>query len=231
MDTIKDVIKSLLVYLLLCAAAFLMLKGIVQYFPMRDDIGFLRFKQSYLHIKIWKIAFYTHVFTSILTLLAGFTQFSGDVLRTHKKVHRFIGKLYVCAVLFINFPSGMVMAVYANGGITSKIAFVILDSLWFWFTLKAFIEIKNKRVIAHKQFMMRSYALTLSAVTLRTWQYILSHSFVIDAAILYKIDAWMGFVPNLIFAEWLIKRSQLRKKASPANSKGGKQLPVEVEVN
>ncbi|HWB26590.1 MAG TPA: DUF2306 domain-containing protein [Chitinophagaceae bacterium] len=211
---------------------FLMLKGIIQYLALRDDVGFLRFKQDYLHIRAWKAAFYTHVFTSIFTLLAGFTQFSNDILRRHKKLHRAIGKIYVFAVLLVNFPAGMIMAVYANGGITSKIAFIILDSLWFWFTLKAFIEIRNRRIIAHKHFMMRSYALTLSAVALRSWQYILSHSFVIDPATLYKIDAWMGFVPNLLFAEWLIRKNPAKKKptalAKPVKSK---ILPVKVQVD
>lgn len=208
MNIIKTIFKDVLVYLLLCVGTFLMLKGIMQYVQLRDDVGFLRFKQDYLHIRVWKIAFYTHVFTSILTLLAGFTQFSTDILRNHKHLHKLMGKIYVCAVVFINFPAGMVMAIYANGGIPSKIAFVLLDSLWFWFTLKAFIEIKKKNVISHKRFMMRSYALTLSAIGLRSWQYILSHTMVIDPALLYKIDAWMGFVPNLIFAEWLIRRSR-----------------------
>lgn len=222
MNIIKIFFKDVFVYLLLCVGTFLMLKGIVQYVPMRDDIGFLRFKHDYLHIKIWKAAFYTHVFTSILALLAGFTQFSSDILRNYKTVHKLTGKVYVCAVLFINFPAGMVMAVYANGGLTSKIAFVLLDCLWFWFTLKAFLEIRRKNITAHKQFMMRSYALTLSAIGLRSWQYILSHTLIIDPILLYKIDAWMGFVPNLIFAEWLIRRKQTKrykpKTALPANA-------------
>lgn len=219
--------KDVFVYLLLCAGIFLMLKGILIYLPMRDDTGFLRFKQDYLHIKLWKAAFYTHVFTSMFTLVAGLTQFSNEVLRHHKKLHRAIGKLYVIAVVFINFPAGMVMAIYANGGITSKIAFVILDSLWCLFTAKAFLAIKKKNIIAHKQFMMRSYALTLSAVALRSWQYIISHSIVIDPATLYKIDAWLGFVPNLLFAEWLIRRKSTRKENSKKSART-KPLPVKI---
>jgi hypothetical protein len=102
----------------------------------------------------------------------------------------------------------MILAFNANGDWPSRIAFIMLDSLWFWFTLQAFIEIKRGNVIAHKRFMMRSYALTFSAITLRIWKVILSSSFVIDPTTLYMIDAWMGFVPNLLFAEWLIRRKR-----------------------
>ena len=83
-------------------------------------------------------------------------------------------------------------------------AFVILDCLWFWFTWKAVREIRRKNITAHRNYMLRSYALTFSAITLRSWKLILSHSFSIDPAVLYMIDAWMGFVPNLLVAEWII---------------------------
>jgi hypothetical protein len=102
----------------------------------------------------------------------------------------------------------MIMAIYANGLLPAKTAFVVLDCLWFWFTYRGITEIKNKNVIAHKEYMIRSYALTLSAVTLRTWKIIISSFVHIDPLPLYMIDAWMGFVPNLLFAEWLIRRQR-----------------------
>lgn len=187
-----------------------MARTIVQYFVMDDNVAFLAEKQDYIHITPWKIAFYTHVFSSIFILLAGFFQFSNYLLTNYKNLHRFIGKVYVYNILLINFPAGLIMAIYANGFLPSKIAFLILDCLWFWFTLKAVIEIKKKNVKAHKEYMIRSYALTFSAVTLRTWKLILSSLFVIDPTTLYMIDAWLGFVPNLILAEWIIRRKKKR---------------------
>ena len=193
----------------MCAATYLMLKLIIEYTSFDDHTGFLRFKQDYLHIRVWKTAFYIHVFSSIFTLLAGFTQFSAFIQKHYKKLHRIIGRIYVADILLINFPAGMIMAWYANGELPAKTAFVILDSLWFWFTLKAFLEARRKNFISHKQFMIRSYALTFSAITLRSWKLVLSSSFAIDPLTLYMIDAWIGFVPNLLLAEWIIRR---RKK-------------------
>jgi len=56
--------------------------------------------------------------------------------------------------------------------------------------------------------MIRSYALTLSAVMLRTWKIIILSVVYVDPLHLYMIDAWLGFVPNLLFAEWLIRRKR-----------------------
>jgi hypothetical protein len=201
-------------YLLLCVATFLMLLGVVRYIPMRDDIGFLKFKQAYIHIIPWKIAFYTHVFSVILVLLAGFTQFSSHVLKKHKNIHRLMGRIYAYDILFINFPATMIMAVYANGQLPGKTAFVVLDCLWFWFTLKAVIEIRKKNIIAHKENMIRSYALTLSAVMLRTWKIIILSFVYVDTLHLYMIDAWLGFIPNLLFAEWLIRQKRAKKASA-----------------
>ncbi|OOQ60158.1 DUF2306 domain-containing protein [Mucilaginibacter pedocola] len=212
MHTITYILKTTIVYMLLCVFTFLMLRGIVEYLPMRDDIGFLQFKKDYLHILPWKIAFYTHVFSVILCLLAGFTQFNNDILRDHKKLHRVMGRIYAYDILIINFPAAMIMAIYANGLLPTKTAFVILDCLWFWFTYKAVVEIKAGNVKAHKEHMIRSYALTLSAVTLRLWKIIISSIITIDPLPLYMIDAWMGFVPNLLFAEWLIRRNRNKRR-------------------
>ena len=54
--------------------------------------------------------------------------------------------------------------------------------------------------------MTRSYALTLSALTLRTWKIILSNCTDLPPETIYMMDAWLGFAPNLLLAEWLIAR-------------------------
>ena len=116
-----------------------------------------------------------------------------------------MGRVYVGAVIFINVPSAFVMAIYANGLLPSKVAFLILDSLWFYFTLMGWKTALQRNINAHRKWMIRSFALTFSAITLRTWRTILE-PVVEDALTLYMIDAWMGFVPNLLLAEWYIRK-------------------------
>ena len=196
-------------YLLLLVLAFfsaLMLQITLQYVPVRLDVAFLQIKQQYIHIIPWRIAFFTHVFTAMFVLIAGFTQFSQFILRHYKKWHRVIGKLYVIDVLFITGPASFIMALLANGGIPSRMAFTLLAILWIYTTARAWQTAMAKQFTAHKAWMMRSYALTLSAITLRTWKWLLIALFHLRPLNAYMIVAWMGFVPNLIFVEWLIRR-------------------------
>jgi hypothetical protein len=203
---IKNTVRDITVYLLLSLATFLMLRTIAQYYPLNDHSGFLQYKQAYLDNKVWKACFYIHVFTSLFVLMAGFSQFSPYILKDHRKIHRIFGRLYAYNILFVNFPVAMVMAIYANGELPGKTAFVLLDSLWFYFTLMAVIAARNKNFNLHKHYMTRSYALTLSAISLRTWKLILVNTTSIDIHTIYIMDAWLGFVPNLLLAEWIIRR-------------------------
>jgi uncharacterized membrane protein len=214
---IATFLKSFLLYLVLCVATFLMLRMVLDYAALRDNVDFLRFKQAYVGYWWWKSAFYIHVFSAIGALLAGFTQFSDHLLRHHRAWHRLLGRIYAYDILVINFPTGMVLAVCANGLLPGRIAFVLLDCLWFSFTLIAVAAVRNGQIARHREFMIRSYALTLSAITLRTWKAILSHSFQIDPVHLYMIEAWMGFVPNLLVVEWWIRsRRSPRQQTKPA---------------
>lgn len=205
-SSVLSTFKIFLAYLVLNLGTFLILQLVLLYSSFDDQAGFLAEKQAYLHLPIWKTAFYVHVFSSVLTLMAGFTQFSTDVLKLRPGLHRLVGRIYVWDILLINFPAGLIMAIYANGHLPSKLAFLILDSLWFWFTLKAILEIKRGNLRKHRDYMLRSYALTLSALTLRTWKIILVHTTTLPLETIYMMDAWLGFVPNLLCAEWIIAR-------------------------
>lgn len=207
----------------------------VNYIPYNTDVGFLRIKQQYIGIDHWRIAFFIHVYASIWVLLAGFTQFSKNIQRNNPSLHRIMGYIYVTNVLLITGPAGLLMGFYANGGLPSRIAFVTLATLWIFCTAMALIKARQKDFKSHRNFMIRSYALTLSAITLRIWKYLITNADHIDSSWVfppmdvYRIVAWMGWVPNLLFAEWLIKRTKINRirriKGKMGDTESAKAVP------
>lgn len=185
---------------------YLMVKISLPYLAIGENVAFLRIKRSVRDIPIWQFAFYIHVFTSTFLLLAGFTQFSQSFLKNYRQWHRWIGKSYVFIILFLSGPSGFVMSIVANGGITSRIAFTLLTFSWVFTTAKAWQTALRKNFKAHEEWMIRSFALTLSALTLRAWKYLIVMFVTLPPMDLYRLVAWLGWIPNLIFAEWLIRR-------------------------
>ena len=184
--------------------SFLMLRIIFLYIPAQTDVAFLQLKQEYIHITEWRIAFFVHVYSSLLALLAGFTQFSKKLLKQRPKLHRALGYTYVINVLMITGPAGLLMSFYANGGISSRIAFVLLSSLWISTTAIALYKAIKKDFRAHRFFMIRSYALTLSAITLRIWKVLLANYTELPPMDRYRIIAWLGWTLNLLVAELII---------------------------
>jgi hypothetical protein len=207
--------RSILGVAALAALAFfgwLMLRITLEYWPIRSDAAFLQIKQQYLGIRHWELAFWIHVFTSMPALLAGFTQFAPRLLAKHPKVHRIMGRVYVFTVCFVTGPASLVMAFYENGGIFSRIAFVILAVLWLFTTAMGWRMAVQRDWRKHREWMIRSYALTLAAITLRVWKYVIVFAFEPPPMDVYRLVAWLGFVPNILFAEWWIWRGKSRNR-------------------
>lgn len=166
--------KDAQVYLKIILLSFLfyffglMLEITLPYLALKDDVAFLKIKKTALSYSWWQLAFYLHVFSSILTLLAGFTQFSPFfIAQFQSKVHRYMGRGYILVVLLVAAPSGFVLGLMANGGVYAKLAFVLLSLLWWSTTAAAYHYARKKVWNLHAAFMLRSFALTLSAISLR----------------------------------------------------------------
>jgi uncharacterized membrane protein len=181
------------------------------YIPYNTDVGFLRIKQQYIGIDHWRTAFFIHVYASMWVLFAGFTQFSKRLQKNQPKLHRTLGYVYVIDVLLITGPAGLIMGFYANGGLWSRIAFVLLAVLWIYFTAMALVKAKQKNFKAHRNYMIRSYALTLSAITLRAWKYGITNTMALPPMDVYRVVAWLGWVGNLFVAELIIRKSTMTK--------------------
>jgi uncharacterized membrane protein len=203
---IKRTFWILLWTLPLLFCTWLMIRITFPYFSFEYDISFLLTKQRVLHKPIWRLAFYTHISSSLLVLFLGIFQFIPIFLKKFPQLHRTMGKAYVLLILCVSAPSGFVMSLYANGGLWTKISFSLISVLWFMFTLQAYRKIKNRNIQAHTDFMIRSYALTLSAITLRTYVVILPHFFILHSREMYTLISWLSWVPNLLLAELFIRK-------------------------
>ena len=193
---------------LLAFFSFLMVRITLPYLAFEDHVAFLRIKQWVIDNPLWKGAFYTHVLTSCMCLLAGFTQFNSEIVRNYPRWHRGFGYTYIFTILVFSGPSGLIMGWYANGGPPSQVAFILLSLLWWWFTFQAFVSARKHDFKTHRKMMVRSYALTLSAITLRAWKFVLAATLRPHPMDMYMVVAWMGWVPNLALAELYLRQFQ-----------------------
>ncbi|MDA0194927.1 MAG: DUF2306 domain-containing protein [Bacteroidetes bacterium] len=154
----------------------------------------------------WNFAFYTHIYLGGLVLLIGWTQFVKRLREKKIWLHRTLGKIYILLVL-LSGVAGLYISFYATGGVVTKIGFGTLALSWLITTITAYSFIRIKDIEKHQNWMIRSYALTFAAVTLRLWMPILPIAFQLEFIESYRIISWLCWVPNLVFAELLIQRN------------------------
>lgn len=191
-------------YLLLLVFAWLMWLITLQYIPAKEDAAFLNVKQDVIGFTHYRLAFFTHVYSSMLVLMAGMIQFSGWMKGYFPRVHKISGRIYVFTILMVSGPTGLIMGYYGNGGWIAQIAFCLLAVLWIIFTGKGFIAVRSGNITAHRKWMYRSYALTLSAISLRLWKWLLVYLFEPRPMDVYQVVAWLGWIGNLLMAEIMI---------------------------
>ena len=108
------------------------------------------------------------------------------------------------SILGVCGPAGFIMAFYSNGGWIARSSFLSLCVLWWGATWLGWRAIKKGDVQQHRSWMIRSYALTFSAITLRVMQFLLATQTHIEMDAAYQIVAWPSWVLNLVLAEWVI---------------------------
>jgi hypothetical protein len=158
-----------------------------------------------------------HIATSIVALVVGPLQFLPAWRRRAKLAwHRWLGRLYLGGVI-LGSLSGLDMVQRAHGGIPSHVGFSSLAILWLITAVMAYRRIRAKDIRSHQQWMIRNYALTFAAVTLRLWLGILFGVLHLEFTEVYITVSWLAWVPNLLVAEWIIHRLNQPRRAQTAS--------------
>lgn len=181
----------------------------IVYFIVDRRFGLLSSKTPLLLADTgWNIGFYVHIVAGGLALLAGWTQFPPGFRNKNRLLHRQLGKLYVLAVL-LSASAGMYISIFATGGWIARYGFFCLGAVWFYTTWMAYRHIKNRQIDEHRQMMTYSYAACFAAVTLRIWLPVLT-MLIGDSLIAYRLVAWLCWIPNLVAAHFIIKKSSFQ---------------------
>jgi len=143
---------------------------------------------------------YTHVAGAIVALALGPLQFSARLRSRRIALHRWIGRTYLLGV-GIGGLGGLYMACFAYGGPLARVGFAALALAWLYTGTRAYAAIRRRAIDVHRAWMVRNFALTFAAVTLRIYLPV-SAVVGIDFDVAYPIVAWLCWVPNLVVAEW-----------------------------
>jgi len=148
------------------------------------------------------IAISLHLAGGIVALVLGAFQVNSRLRSRFLSIHRWSGRVYVFAAV-VGGVAGFTLALHSFGGLVTHFGFGLMAICWVVATLNAYRHIRRGDLIAHRAWMLRSYALTLAAVTLRIYLP-LSQIAAIEFEAAYQAISWLCWVPNLLVVEWFV---------------------------
>jgi len=112
-------------------------------------------------------ALLTHIIGASIALILGIFQFIPSFRRNSQSIHKIIGFLYsISALVGLSFGAYISFALPMVGGLSSIIMNIIGGLLGIIFILIALICLWQKKYTVHGKWMLRSYAVLLTIVTL-----------------------------------------------------------------
>lgn len=148
-----------------------------------------------------------HALPAGLTLVIGPLQFIPRLRTRYPRFHRVAGRVYLISVV-----AASIAAVYATtvspSGLPLQVAFYLLTAAWLYTAAQAYRTIRRGEVQLHRIWMIRNYALTFGAVTLRL--YLLAGLGLMKVLPelsfrdVYTTSGWAAIFGNVLVAEYFV---------------------------
>ncbi|HEY4005346.1 MAG TPA: DUF2306 domain-containing protein [Pseudonocardia sp.] len=179
----------------------------------------------------------THIFFGAFALVL---QLWPRLRHRHPAVHRGAGRVYAVAVLVAS-PCVLAIAPFGSWGPSEWVSVAMLGMQWPATTIAGYRTARLRRLAEHREWMIRSVALSFSIVADRFWGMLCVAVFapdVPDAAALpgmpghrefaqaMSISVWLSWTVNLLFAEWWILRTRSRKPTCSGSAHRGESAAV-----
>lgn len=173
-----------------------------------------------------------HVISGAVVLLIGGLQFLASIRGRWPFIHRWLGRIYLTAVLF-GGVAGLVLAPFSDGGLVAHFGFGLLAIVWLYTGWQGWRAIRAGEVQLHREWMMRNFSLAFGAVTLRIYLGLFTLAG-IPFEDSYPVTSWLAWVPNLILVEWYLAAKRQRvvrtaveaRAATKASLRGPQSRPI-----
>ena len=171
-------------------------------------LPYLEFSQSHYGPYFWprRWGLLLHIAGGVIALIVGVVQLWLGLTNRVAALHRALGKLYV-GVIAVASIGGFYLSLTIPGSAPYAAGLFFLCVAWVITTSMAVLAIRHRNLLQHRQWVMRSYAVTFAFVTFRFGvEALVSQGLATSDA--QAIMAWACWAVPLMLLEPLL---QLRK--------------------
>ncbi len=178
----------------------LLVLSTLPYFDFAADSIFFAERDPISETQRWQLSFYVHDSGGIVCLGLGPLLAWNLLTRRSRQLHRLLGWIYVFTVLGWAAPTGLYLSLHARGGLAGQFGFLLTDLLWILATWVGLGRLKRGQTREHAIWMLRSYALTLSAIFFRILHLVFFYAGLGDDWN-YLASIWLSLALSLLAGE------------------------------
>lgn len=151
-----------------------------------------------------------HMIPGLIFVILGPLQFVTKIRTRHINLHRWCGRIYVASGILVGVTALFLGIVIGFAGATETAAVTFFSTLLLIFLGLAVFQIRRRQVAAHREWMIRAFALGLAVTTMRPMIGILIALTGLPFSEILGISFWLAFSSHLVLAEWWINVTRAR---------------------
>jgi uncharacterized membrane protein len=186
---------------------------VVLYYLWTRGVVYFKFSKEVYTEYFWYRApwLLVHVICGVTATLIGPFQFIPAIRTNNPVLHRTLGKIYIGCVVLSTFVSFYLVST-AGLGLVYDVGLAMLGIVWLSTTLMAWLSIIRGNKEMHREWMIKSYVLTLSFVMFRFVEDLLARAGVGDFAGRKILMAWGCWAVPFFFTELVLQIRKLYRK-------------------
>jgi uncharacterized membrane protein len=149
-----------------------------------------------------------HRIFGIVLLTVGMMQFNQSLRQKHPTMHRWSGRIYL-ALGSVTLVTATILALrHAFNGVQEQVAVIVLNAAFVYFVTLGVIYARRGNFFAHRQNMLRSFAILMIIVLQRP--YFIGAMMVseIDVHRVFGLSGVLSLATSMLVAEWWIWKTR-----------------------
>jgi hypothetical protein len=145
-----------------------------------------------------------HVAAATFAIAIGALQFLANLRSRLPQWHRWLGRTYVGISLFAGITAMFLASARGMAALDAGVlGLAVTAFLWIIATTAGFWAISRRSFAVHRRWMIRSYALAFTAITVRFYEHGMADLGFGDPAQAGAVLTWAALISNLAIAEWI----------------------------
>jgi uncharacterized membrane protein len=151
-----------------------------------------------------------HIVPGLIFMILGPLQFVARIRLRHINLHRWCGRIYVACGLLVGVTALTLGIVVGFGGPTETSAVTFFSLLFLVFLSLAVFRIRRREIAAHREWMIRAFALGSAVATMRPMIAIMLAVTGLSFSESLGIAFWLAFSLHLVIAELWVNMTRVK---------------------